>query len=92
MAANFNFQSECFLIYKLLRSFLPSFESIGLLAQEKKHKIDFEDGDHGGHLGFQTKTILAIFYLQVATMLPAKFCINWLFGSGKEAQNRFSRL
>ena len=32
--------------------FLPSLESIGLSVQEKKRKIDFQDGSHDGHLGF----------------------------------------
>ena len=35
--------------------------------------------------------ILAIFDLQVTLMLPTKFPVNWLFGSGEEAKNRFSR-
>ena len=58
-------------------------------------KIDFQDG---GYLGFQIGTILAIFYLilaifdlQVTLMLPNKFAVNWLFESGEEAKNRFSR-
>ena len=50
---------------------LPSnLESIGLLVQEKKRKIDFQDG---GHLGFPIGTILATFDLQVTPMLPSKF-------------------
>ena len=28
---------------------------------EKKRKLDFQDGRHGGHLGFPIGTILAIF-------------------------------
>ena len=36
-------------------------------------KIDFQDGSHGGHFGFQIRTILAIFDLQVTVMLPTKF-------------------
>ena len=35
--------------------------SIDLSVQEKKQKIDFQDGGHGGHLGIQIGTILAIF-------------------------------
>ena len=42
-------------------------------------------------LGFPTDTILAIFDLQVTLMLPSKFGVNWPFGSGEEAKNRFSR-
>ena len=53
-----------------------------------KQKIDFQDG---GHLRFSIGTILAIFYLQVTPMLPSKFGVNWPFGSGEEAKNRFSR-
>ena len=54
-------------------------------------KIDFQDGGHGGHLGFPIGTILAIFDLQVTLMVPSKFGVNWPFGSGEEAKNRFSR-
>ena len=54
-------------------------------------KIDFQDGHHGGHLGFPIGTILATFDLQVTLMLPSKFEVNWPFGSGEEAKNRFSR-
>ena len=65
---------------------LPS--KFGLLVQKKKRKIDFQDG---GHLGFPIGTILAIFDLQVTLMVPSKFGVNWPFGSGEEAKNRFSR-
>ena len=54
-------------------------------------KIDFQDGGHGGHLGFLIGMILAIFDLQVTLMLPSKFGVNWPFGSGEVAKNRFSR-
>ena len=60
-------------------------ESTGLSVQEKKRKIDFQDGGHGGHLGFPIGTILAIFDLQVTLMVPSKFGVNWPFGSGEEA-------
>ena len=43
--------------------FLESLESIGLSVQEEKQKIDFQDGCHGGQLGFPIGTILAIFDL-----------------------------
>ena len=52
-------------------------------------KKDFQDGHHGGHLGYPISMILAIFDLQV-TMLPAKFGVNWPFDSGDEVKNRFS--
>ena len=59
------------------------------LVQEKKRKIDFQDGHQGGHLGFPTKKIKVIFDLQVTIMLPSKFQVSWPFGSGEEAKNRF---
>ena len=60
-------------------------------VQEKKRKIDFQNGSHGGHLGFLIWMILDIFDLQVALMLPTKFGVIWLLGLGEEAKNRFSR-
>ena len=76
-----------FFIYKSPRCFLPSFESTGLSFQEKKRKIDFQDGSRGGYLGFKIETILAIFDLRVTPMLPKKFQVSCLFGSGEEANN-----
>ena len=60
--------------------------------QERNRIIDFQDGRHvwyGGHLGFPIEIILAIFDLQVTSMLPTKFQVNWLFGSGGEAKKIF---
>ena len=71
-----------FFIYKSPRCFLPSFESSGFSVQEKKWKIDLQDGVHGGHLGFLTGTIVAFFDLQVTPMLPTKFLVNWPRGVG----------
>ena len=73
------------------RCFLASLESIGLSVQEKKQKINFQDGCHGGHLGFLIGTILATFDLYVTPMLPTMFGVNWLLGLGEKAKNRFSR-
>ena len=67
---------QLFLIYKSPQCLLQSLESIGLSVQEKKLNIDFQDGGHGGHLGFRIRTILAIFDLQVTLMLPAKFRVK----------------
>ena len=76
---------------QVTKCFLPGFESTGLSVQEKKRKIDFQDGCHGAHPGFTIGMILAIFDLQVTPMHPTKFGVNWPFGSGEEAKNRFSR-
>ena len=73
MAAILDFRSKQFkpfLICKSPQCFLPSLESNGLSVQEKKRKIDFQDGCNGGQLGFLIGTILAIFALQVTLMLP----------------------
>ena len=73
MVAILDFQSEqfkLFYIYKSSQRFLPSFESIGLSIQEKKRKIEFQNGCHGSHLGFPKGTTLAIFDQQVTPMLP----------------------
>ena len=53
--------------------------------QEKKRKIDFQDGHH---LGFLIRTNLATFDLYVTQLLPTKFRVNWLLGLG-EAKNDF---
>ena len=37
---------------------------------------DFQDGCHGGHLGYPIGTILAIFDLQVTPMSPTKFGVS----------------
>ena len=47
-----------------------SYESIGLLVQEKRFNIDFQDR---GHLGFPIRTILATFDLQATSILPMNF-------------------
>ena len=64
-------------------------ESIGLSAQEKKRKINFQDGYHGGYLAFPIGMILATFDLQVTPMLFTKFRVNWHLGLREEAKNRF---
>ena len=54
-------------------------KSVGLLVQEKKFNIDFQDR---GHLGFPIRMILATSALQVTSILPKKFLVSWPFGSG----------
>ena len=63
-------QFKLFQIYKSPKCFLPSFESNDFSVQEKKRKIGFQDGRHGGHLGFLIGMTLAVFDLQVTLMLP----------------------
>ena len=67
---------------------LPSLKSIYFSVQEKKLKIDFKDGGHGIHLGFQIGTILPILKY-VTPMLRTKFKVNWLFGSGEARKKDF---
>ena len=38
-------------------------------------KTDFQDSSHGSHLGFQIRTIISIFDLQVNLMFPTKFLL-----------------
>ena len=64
---------------------LPTkFQVNGPFISGEEGKIDFQDGGHGGNLGFPTLTILVIFDLQVTPMLPTEFQVNWSFGSGEE--------
>ena len=79
-----------FLIYKSPRCFLPSSNSTGLSVQEKKKKIDFQEGHHGSHLECPIGMILTVFDLQAILMLSTKIKVNWPFGS-EEAKDRFSR-
>ena len=72
---------------------LPSsFGSIhgGYLGYWKEREMlfeEFKDGRHGGHLGYQNGTILAILNLHVATMPPTKCQLNPTFGSGGDVEN-----
>ena len=78
--------------FALQDTLIPSFKSVGLSVQEKKRKIDFQDG---GHLGFPIGMILAIIDLQVnwgyfwSTSYQVSF--SWPSGSREEANNRFWR-
>ena len=71
------------LLYTSPRYFLPSFESVGLSNQEKKFKIDFQDGGRGGHFGIPIGTILAIFNLQVAPIRLSKYRVRWFRDVGE---------
>ena len=48
---------------------------------------EFQDGLHGGHLGYQNGMILAILNLHVARMPPTKFQLNLTYGSGGDVKN-----
>ena len=64
------------------------FESIAVQVQEKKFKIDFQDGNCGGHLVFLIGAILAIFDLQVILMILTKLQVNWpLVGFRRRSKN-----
>ena len=43
---------------------------------------EFQDGIHGGHLGYRSGTTLAILNLYVAPMPPIKFWLNPTYGLG----------
>ena len=43
---------------------------------------DLQDDRHGGHLGYQSGTILAILNIHVALMLSSKFQLNPTYDSG----------
>ena len=58
------------------------------MIQEKKHRIDIQDGSH---LGFPIGMISAIFDQPITPMLPNKFLVNMPLGSRGEVKNRFSR-
>ena len=62
------------------------FESIALLFQEKKFKIDFQHGCYGDHLVFPIRIILAIFDLQVTPILFVKFRVKGPCYSEEEFQ------
>ena len=50
--------------------------SIRLAVQEQITTEDYQDGHHGGLLGYRNKTILAILNFHVASMPPTKFWLN----------------
>ena len=43
---------------------------------------EFQDGRHGGHLGYRNGTILAILNLCLTVMPPIKFQLNRTYGLG----------
>ena len=63
MAAILDFRSERFqIIFDLqVALILPTKFRVNWQFQEKKRKINFQNGGHGGHLGFPIGTILTMF-------------------------------
>ena len=57
--------------------------SIQLTVWEVMLFEEFQDGCHGGHLGYCNGMILAILNLYVAPMPPIKFWLNPTYGLGK---------
>ena len=66
----------------LLQCFPLSFRSIQLTVWEEMLFEEFQYGCHGGHLGYQNGTILAILNLHVTLMPPIKFWLNRTYGLG----------
>ena len=55
----------------------------------KSSITDFQDGGHGGHLGFPIGIFLTIFDLQVTSILPMRFQENWPFNQEKKIKINF---
>ena len=53
-----------------------------LTVREPTWFEDFQDGHHGGHLGYQKGMTLAILNLYVARMPPIKFQLNPIYSLG----------
>ena len=49
---------------------------------------EFQDGHHGGHLGYGNRMILAILNLYVAPMPSIKFPLNMTYGLGGDVGYR----
>ena len=49
--------------------------------------MSFEEFQDGRHLGYWSRTILAILNLHVASMPPTKFQLNPTYGSGGDVKN-----
>ena len=62
---------------------------MGFSIQKNKWKINFQGGGHVGQIGFPIGKIILIFDLQVTAKLPAKFQVNWSFGSDGQSKTIF---
>ena len=70
----------------LLQRLQLSFCLIRLKAVEETLFEEFQNGLHGGHLGYLNGTILAILNLHVATMPPTEFQLNPTHVSGQDVE------
>ena len=84
MVAIFDFGTMILAILNLYVAPMPpiKFHSIRLNFWEEMSFEDFQDGRHGGHLGYRKGKILAILILYVALMPPIKFQPNLTDGLG----------
>ena len=60
----------------LLKIFKMANMAAIMVVWEEMSFEDFQDGQHGGHLGNQNQIILAVLILHVASMPPTKFRLN----------------
>ena len=68
-----------------------SFSAIRLAVWEEMLLEEFQDGHHGGQLGYGNGTILAILNLCVTVMPPIKFQLNQTSSLGGDVVWRISR-
>ena len=71
-----------FWIFVSLWCLSSSFDWIPLTVWEEMSFEEFQDGRHGGHLGYQNGMILAILNLYVTVMPPIKFQLNRTYSLG----------
>ena len=82
MLAIFTYTSTC--------CYIVRFKLIRLVVCEMS-KTDFQDGDRGGHLGFQINTILANFDPEIVLLLQSKFQLISIKCLVTVVENGFSR-
>ena len=83
------YPQSMFWISMPLKSCPSSFGSIQLMVWEEMSFEEFQDGHHGGHLGYQNRTNLAILNLYVAPMPPIKFRLHLTYGLVRDVLKNF---